>query len=92
MLLLALAGVAHEEIAADYLLSAGRLQARAAAVDEDDEGAMIEAFPAERGTTAGAVIADTLAELDVERWVRAAGMADADVSSLRARLLDPRLR
>jgi protein-tyrosine phosphatase len=73
MVLLALAGVAPEEIAADYCLS------------ERDEG---DAFLAERGTSASEVIVATLAELDVEAYLRAAGVGDADLAALRERLVD----
>jgi protein-tyrosine phosphatase len=73
MLLLALAGVSPEEIAADYCLS------------DRDEG---DAFLAERGTSASEVIVATLAELDVEAYLRSSGMGDADLAALRERLVD----
>jgi protein-tyrosine phosphatase len=72
MLLLALAGVGPDEIAADYCLS-GQTES--------------DAFLAERGTSAAEVIAATLAELDVEAHLRAAGVADADLAALRERLV-----
>jgi protein-tyrosine phosphatase len=72
MLLLTLAGVGPEEIAADYCLSG------------PGEG---DAFLAERGTSAAEVIAATLAELDVEAYLRAAGVGDADLAALRERLV-----
>lgn len=89
MLLLALAGVAPEEIAADYALSAERLPARYASRGEEDQGPVLEAFLAERGTTAGKLIVTTLAELDVEGRLVAAGLAAQDVDAVRRRLLQP---
>jgi len=71
MLLLALVGVTPEEIAADYCLSG------------ENEG---DAFLAGRGTSASEVILATLAELDVEAYLRAAGVGDADLAALRDRL------
>jgi protein-tyrosine phosphatase len=74
MLLLALVGVSPDVIAADYALTEeGRPEA--------------EEFLAGRGTTVAAVIASTLAGLDLEAHLRAAGLTDDDFSALRARLL-----
>jgi protein-tyrosine phosphatase len=87
MLVLALAGVAPEDIAADYALSAECLSARYAARGEEDQGPLLEAFLADRGTTARQIIAATLAELDVEARLRAAGITDGDLDALRTRLL-----
>jgi len=72
MLLLALAGVEPEQIAADYCRS-GR--------NEGDE------LLAREGTSAGEVIVSTLAELDVEACLRAGGAAERDLAAVRARLL-----
>lgn len=77
MLLLALAGVAPEAIAADYELSAERL------------GTEYEEFLAGQGTSARELIVSTLAAVDVEAVLRAAGLEDADLDALRARLLGP---
>jgi protein-tyrosine phosphatase len=87
MLLLALVGVSPEDIAADYELSAGRLSARYAERGEEDQGPLLEAFLAERGTTAGALIVAMLAELDVEGRLLGAGLTEQDLAALRARLL-----
>jgi protein-tyrosine phosphatase len=86
MLVLALAGVAPEEIAADYALSAERLPARYAARGEDDQGPLLAGYLAERGTTAGELIVATVAELDVEARLE---LTSADAERLRRRLLDP---
>jgi hypothetical protein len=72
MLLLALAGVPAEEIAADYRLSGNR------------EG---EEFLASQGTSSTEVILATLAELDVEGYLRAGGVSATDVTQIRRRLV-----
>ena len=90
MLLLALVGVAPEVIAADYALSAERVSALCAHRGEQDESPVIDAFLSERGTTAAAVIVQTLAGLDIETRLRAAGLTVRDVTALRRRLLVPR--
>ncbi len=87
MLLLALVGVAAEDIAADYALSTERLRARYAARGEDDQGLRLESFLAEQGTTASEVIIGILAELDVETRLRDAGLTDQDLAALRRRLV-----
>jgi protein-tyrosine phosphatase len=89
MLLLALVGVEVEHIAADYALSAERLPARYAARGEPDQGPLLEAFLADRGTSAAQVITTTLRDLDVEATLLDAGLTRQDVSTLRRRLLDP---
>ena len=90
MLLLALAGVAVEEIAADYGLSAERLTARYAARGEPDQGPLVEAFLADRGTSAVELITALLRDLDVEATLLDAGLTSQDVSALRRRLLRAR--
>lgn len=89
MVLLALVGVAPEVIAADYELSGERLGPLFALEGRDDEREQIEAYLGERGTTAGEVIAMTLASIDLESLMRAGGVTDADLSALRERLLEP---
>jgi hypothetical protein len=74
MLLLALAGVAPELIAADYELSGP--------ADVD-----VERFLAGRGTSAGDLIVATLAELDVEGCLLDAGLTEIELAALRERLL-----
>lgn len=87
MVLLALAGVAPEEIAADYGLSAERLTLKYAARGEEDQGAMIEEFLAGRGTDAEELIAETVEEVDFESLLRGAGLTDEHLSAVRRRLL-----
>jgi protein tyrosine/serine phosphatase len=78
LMLLALAGVSHDAIVSDYELSAGRVP--------DDENGITEEL-ARRGTTARAAILELLATLDPEAYLRAAGLSETDVATLRARLL-----
>jgi protein-tyrosine phosphatase len=73
MLLLALAGVAPREIAADYCLSGN---------DEGDE------FLAGRGTSASEVIVSTLAALDLEQALAGGGLSERSLAALRERLVD----
>ncbi len=89
MVLLALLGVAPSDIAADYMLSYERLPARYAARGEPDQGPLLQAFLADRGTTASDIIIDTLESLDVEAQVRTGGLTDQDLMTLRDRLLSP---
>jgi protein tyrosine/serine phosphatase len=88
VLLLALAGVPAEAIAADHALSAERLPARYAARGEEDQGPLLEGWLRERGTTAERLVADLVEEVDVEAHLRRGGLADADLAALRARLVD----
>ena len=77
MLLLALVGVAPEDIAADYGLGTGR----------PDEDAEVEEFLARQGTTAGEIVLSTLASVDVEAHLRTGGLDTAGLMAARARLL-----
>lgn len=87
MLLLALAGVPAAEIGADYELSRERLAGLFAAMEMDDEGAMLAEFLAGKSTTAAEVIATTLSSLDIEATLRAGGITDEDLAALRERML-----
>jgi protein-tyrosine phosphatase len=71
LLVLALAGVTPDDIAADYELTAE----------------LFDEFLATRGTSARELVLTTLGALDVEAYVRAAGVTDADLAALRGRLL-----
>lgn len=89
MVLLTLAGVDPDEIAADYALSAERLRPLYAAQGRDDENAVLEAFLLrERGTTAEQAIVETLASVDVERQLLEGGLTTDDLVALRTRLVD----
>ena len=86
MLLLALAGVAPKEIAADYVLSAARLQTRHESLGEPDQGPELDEFLTSRGTSAGELIVATLASIDLEATLSRGGLTSADVGALRRRL------
>jgi protein-tyrosine phosphatase len=87
MLLLALAGVRPEDIADDHALSAERLVAMYAQSGEAEQGAIIDELLEREGTTARELILATLASLDVEGYLRAAGLGEDDLAAVRARLL-----
>ena len=87
MVLLALAEVGPEEIAADYALSSERLPARYASRGEEDQGPLLEGFLAERGTSAVGLIVETVEELDMEAMLRDAGLSEDDLDAARRRLL-----
>lgn len=86
MLVLALAGVEPEAIAADYALSDDRLRPLYLARGQEDEAPKIAAFLREQGTTATELIVELLGEFDVEGALRAGGLTDAEVAALRGRL------
>jgi protein tyrosine/serine phosphatase len=87
MLLLAMLGVAAEDIADDYELSVPRLRPLFAQRGEPDQGPLVDAFLASRGTTLRRVVLGTLAALDLDAWMRAGGLDARDRAALRARLL-----
>jgi protein tyrosine/serine phosphatase len=87
MLLLALAGVAPGDIADDHALSAERLVELYARAGEADQGAIIDELLEREGTTAREPILTTLASLDVEGYLCAAGLGDDDLTAVRERLL-----
>ncbi|MFN8205262.1 MAG: tyrosine-protein phosphatase [Solirubrobacteraceae bacterium] len=87
MLLLALAGVPAEVIAADYALSFARLPARYAARGEEDQGPLLQSFLQEQGTTAEALIIELLGGLDVEAHLVGSGLGADDVAALRGRVV-----
>ncbi|MCW3016555.1 MAG: protein tyrosine/serine phosphatase, partial [Solirubrobacterales bacterium] len=89
MLLLSLAGVAPDDIADDYELSAGRLPPLFIRRGEDDHRPAIDALLAREGTTLRQIIADTLQNRDVATLLRSGGLTDGDVGTLHTRLLGP---
>ena len=88
-LLLALAGVAPDDIAADYELSTDRLRPLRARSGGNNQRRSPEKVLARPSTTAGAVILATLGSIDVEALLRAGGLRDDDLAAVRARLLGP---
>lgn len=87
LLLLALVGVEHEAIAADYEMSNPRLGPMWAARGLEDQGPMVEAVLTRKNTTARVLLLDLLASLDAEAYLRAAGVDEADLAAIRTRLL-----
>jgi hypothetical protein len=89
ILILALAGVTPEDIAADYALSAQRQPARFAALGLADPAPALEAFLRAQGTTAEDAVLALLRDVDVEARLRAGGLAHDDALALRERMLEP---
>jgi protein-tyrosine phosphatase len=86
MLLLAVAGVRPEEIAADNDLSSGRVGRLFEAVGMDDETPSIRENLDRRHTSVQDVVLEALDGFDVEAYLRSAGVPAADLDSLRRRL------
>jgi protein-tyrosine phosphatase len=89
MLLLALVGVATEEIAADHALSTHRLSPLYARLGEEDQGTVIEELLGREDMSVRKVIVSTLRSLDAEACLRRGGLNDDDLAAVRARLLGP---
>jgi len=89
LLLLALARVEADDIASDYELSTERLRAFWAARGEEDQGPEIEGLLARANTTARALLIDILDILDVEAYLRTAGLGADDLGAVRTRLVGP---
>ncbi|MFC7105989.1 tyrosine-protein phosphatase [Nonomuraea rubra] len=86
ILLLALAGVAPEDILDDYERSATRLSALYALLGQPDDAVRVRARLEAAGTTTTAVVTELLAGLDVEERLRAGGLTAAELDALRERL------
>lgn len=87
LLLLALAYVEPDAIANDYELSAEPLKDLFTAMGQQDQGPIIEAALAERGSPRDAILA-TLDGLDAETYLGTAGVSPADLATIRHRLLE----
>jgi hypothetical protein len=86
LLLLALADVAPDAVAADYDLSTEAVKPLYAAMGAEDQGPAIAAILAERGTTTAAAIRDTLEGFDVKQYLLDAGVGGRDLDDIRHRL------
>ncbi|GAA2744895.1 MULTISPECIES: tyrosine-protein phosphatase [Kitasatospora] len=82
LVLLALAGVTADAIAADYGLSADNLRPLWPMLGRPDEQGEIERVLADAGTTAEEVLLEVLAEFDPAGW-----LPEEDVVAVRARLV-----
>jgi hypothetical protein len=89
LVLLALAGVTADGITDDHELSTERLPPLFASMGRPDEAPRIRRLLAQRNTTAREVIHATVASFDAEAYLRSAGLAEADLAAVRARLLAP---
>ncbi|KNE81020.1 MULTISPECIES: tyrosine-protein phosphatase [Streptomyces] len=90
LLLLALAGASPADIAADYLLSNDRLDARFfTALGIPDHRQDIADYLERKGTTAEQALLATLDGFDTAARLGPAGLTPDDVSALRTRLLEP---
>jgi protein-tyrosine phosphatase len=89
MLLLALVGVAPEDIAADYELSNAELvRRRVAELGHHDDFRAINELLARENTSTRTAILSTLEWLDADAYLRSAGLTGEDLAALRARLID----
>jgi protein-tyrosine phosphatase len=88
-LLLGLAGVAPDDIASDYELTAERLRPLYAKLGQEDEAPMIRRRLERENTSAREIILSTLAETDVEAYLLAGGLGKEDLRTARTRLLGP---
>lgn len=89
MLLLSLVGVLHEEIAADYEMTAERLQsARAAGLGRVDDASVIETVLEREDASARGVLLDILGSVDVRAALKPGGLRERQVQMLHRRLLE----
>lgn len=87
MLLLWLVGVSPADIAADHGLSHARLAPLFALRGEPDQGPIIEQFLASKQTTTAAILEQTLASLDLARWMSGGPLSSSDLEALGSRLV-----
>jgi protein-tyrosine phosphatase len=88
LMLLALAGVSHDEIATDYALSTDRLRRQSAFEGHADEDIFAQEHLRQANTSARAAILTTLATLDVPAFLRASGLRPDQQAAILTRLLD----
>ncbi|MGC1214242.1 MAG: tyrosine-protein phosphatase [Micromonospora sp.] len=88
LLLLSLAGVEPEHIAADYELSTSALARLFTALDQPDQGPALARILADKGTTVREAMLATCDGLDAEAYLLAAGVSPEDIERVRARLVD----
>jgi protein-tyrosine phosphatase len=88
LLLLAFAGVAAEDISADYALSTERLKRLSENVGQFDEGSGIQRALESHRTTAHAQIVSLLEGLNVAEYLHAAGVSMQQLNQLKNRLLE----
>jgi hypothetical protein len=89
LMLLTLAGVAPEDIIADYALSEKRMRPLWQQRGLGDPAKKVTELVTREGTTVPESIMATLAWLDAEPYLLEAGMTSPDLAALRARLSSP---
>jgi hypothetical protein len=90
MIVLALVGVAVEDIVTDYQLTGARLAtSRARRLGRTDDTEPTQSVMADAGTTTEAVLSRTLAGFPLPASLLDAGLGPADIEILRQRLLHP---
>ena len=87
LLLLSLAGVTPEAIAADYEFTLGKLAPLYAALGLEQDEQDVREYLKSRGTTVSETIISLVLDLDVAEYLAAAGVSGADIDALRWRLL-----
>ena len=87
LLLLSLADVTPEAIAADYELTFGQLERLYAALGLEEDERDVRQYLKSRGTTVSETITSLVRDLDVAEYLAAAGVSGADIDTLRRRLL-----
>jgi hypothetical protein len=90
LVLLALVGVSPDEIVADHALSADRLRIRSEHLGRSDEDITAQQQLRRANTSSEAAIMSTLASLDAERYLCAAGLRAGQIAAIRARILRTR--
>jgi protein tyrosine/serine phosphatase len=87
LVLLSLADVEAEEIAADHALSNGRLIPAWDELNLEDQTPAIENVLARNNTTARESLLATIAAFDTAKYLAKAGMTSGDIAALRDRLV-----
>lgn len=89
MLLLAIAGAQHNDIADDYELSAGELEPHFAELGQTDQNPLIAEALQRRGTTIRQAILDVLGGLEAHRYLLDAGVLSAELAAIEKRFVEP---
>jgi protein-tyrosine phosphatase len=87
LVLLALAGVEPEDIAADNMLSGPRLKPAWAEIGLEDQSGAIDELLARHGTTVHDATLDVLTSFDAEKYLLNAGLTAQEIAVIRARLV-----
>jgi hypothetical protein len=86
LVLLALAGVEPEDIAADNMLSGPRLKPAWTELNLEDQSGAIDELLAKHGTTVHQAALDALTSFDAEKYLLNAGLIDHEIAVIRGRL------